>query len=32
MTVHFEESKNQTGGYSLRFPVLKHVYANGRDC
>jgi DNA ligase-1 len=29
---YFEESKNQTGGYSLRFPVLKHVYANGRDC
>ena len=29
---YFEESKNQTGGYSLRFPVLKHVYTNGRDC
>ena len=29
---YFEESKNQNGGYSLRFPVLKHVYANGRDC
>ena len=20
------------GGFSLRFPVLKHVYTNGRDC
>ena len=29
---YFEESKNQTGGYSLRFPVVKHIYANGRDC
>ena len=29
---YFEESKNQNGGYSLRFPVLKHVYTNGRDC
>ena len=28
----FEETKNQNGGYSLRFPVLKHVYTNGRDC
>ena len=29
---YFEESKNQNGGFSLRFPVLKHVYADGRDC
>ena len=29
---YFEESKNQNGGYSLRFPVLKHVYTDGRDC
>ena len=29
---YFEETKNQNGGFSLRFPVLKHVYADGRDC
>lgn len=29
---YFEESQNQSGGYSLRFPVLKHIYDNGRDC
>jgi DNA ligase-1 len=29
---YFEETKNQNGGFSLRFPVLKHVYTNGRDC
>ena len=29
---YFEETQNQNGGYSLRFPVLKHVYTNGRDC
>ena len=29
---YFEETENQTGGYSLRFPVLKHVYTDGRDC
>ena len=29
---YFEESENQNGGFSLRFPVLKHVYTNGRDC
>jgi DNA ligase-1 len=29
---YFEESQNQTGGYSLRFPVVKHIYDNGRDC
>ena len=28
---YFEESKNQNGEYSLRFPVIKHVYQNGRD-
>jgi DNA ligase-1 len=29
---YFEESQNQMGGYSLRFPVVKHIYTNGRDC
>jgi DNA ligase-1 len=29
---YFEESQNQMGGYSLRFPVVKHIYKNGRDC
>ncbi len=28
----FEESQNANGGYSLRFPVIKHIYTNGRDC
>lgn len=28
---YFEESKNQNGDYSLRFPVIKHVFQNGRD-
>lgn len=27
----FEETKSQDGTYSLRFPVLKAVYENGRD-
>lgn len=27
---YFEESMNQDGGFSLRFPVIKHVYENGR--
>ena len=27
---YFEESQNQSGGYSLRFPVIKFVYENGR--
>ena len=27
---YFEETKNQDGGISLRFPVLKHIYENGR--
>ena len=29
---YFEETQNQMGGYSLRFPVVKHIYKNGRDC
>jgi len=29
---YFEESKNKDGKFSLRFPVLKHVYENGRNC
>jgi DNA ligase-1 len=29
---YFEESQNVNGGYSLRFPVIKHIYNNGRDC
>jgi DNA ligase-1 len=29
---YFEESQNQDGEYSLRFPVIKHIYENGRDC
>ena len=29
---YFESTENQNGGYSLRFPVIKHVYENGRDC
>jgi len=28
---YFEETKNQEGGISLRFPVLKHIYDNGRN-
>lgn len=28
---YFEESQNQEGGFSLRFPVLKHIYENGRN-
>ena len=28
---YFEESQNQSGGFSLRFPVIKHVYENGRS-
>jgi len=28
---YFEESKNKEGKYSLRFPVIKHVFNNGRD-
>lgn len=29
---YFEETQDQLGNYSLRFPVLKYVYENGRDC
>lgn len=29
---YFEESQNKQGEYSLRFPVLKHVYNAQRDC
>ena len=29
---YFEESQNKQGEYSLRFPVLKHVYNGQRDC
>ena len=29
---YFEETENQMGGKSLRFPVIKHIYKNGRDC
>jgi DNA ligase-1 len=29
---YFEESQNANGGFSLRFPVLKHIYKNGRNC
>ena len=28
---YFEETKNQKGGVSLRFPTVKHVYENGRN-
>ncbi len=28
---YFEETKNQQGGLSLRFPTVKHVYENGRN-
>lgn len=28
---YFEETHNQDGGISLRFPVLKHIYENGRN-
>ena len=30
---YFEETKDsKTGEYSLRFPVLKYVYEDGRNC
>jgi len=29
---YFEESKNKDGKYSLRFPVIKHVFENERNC
>lgn len=28
---YFEETQNQEGGFSLRFPVLKYIYENGRN-
>lgn len=28
---YFEETENQDGGYSLRFPVIKGIYETGRD-
>ena len=28
---YFEETENQDGGISLRFPTVKHVYENGRN-
>ena len=28
---YFEESKNQQGELSLRFPTVKHVFKNGRN-
>lgn len=28
---YFETSKNQSGEHSLRFPVIKAIYENGRD-
>lgn len=29
---YFQTSVNQNGEESLRFPILKYVYENGRDC
>ena len=29
---YFEETLNDEGNYSLRFPVVKHIYKNGRNC
>ena len=29
---YFEETNNQDGGISLRFPTVKHIYDNKRDC
>lgn len=29
---YFEPTVSQEGNYSLRFPTLKYVYENGRDC
>jgi len=28
---YFEETSNDKGGISLRFPTVKHIYENGRD-
>ena len=29
---YFEETANDKGGISLRFPTVKHIYDNERDC
>jgi len=29
---YFEETSNDKGGISLRFPTVKHIYDNERDC
>ena len=29
---YFEETTNDKGGISLRFPTVKHIYDNERDC
>ena len=29
---YFEESQNKAGDYSLRFPVIKHIYEGERNC
>jgi len=29
---YFEETKNDRGTVSLRFPVIKHIWENGRNC
>lgn len=29
---YFEETKNDRGTISLRFPVIKHIWENGRNC
>jgi len=29
---YFEETKNDKGGISLRFPTVKHIYETERDC
>ena len=29
---YFEETKNDKGGISLRFPTVKHIYENERYC
>jgi hypothetical protein len=29
---YFEETTNDKGGISLRFPTVKHIYEGVRDC
>ena len=29
---YFEETTNQSGKHSLRFPTVKMIYENGRNC